>query len=253
MARTFEGRLALVTGATSGIGEATVRALVSGGATVIGTGRRQQRLDALREELDERFQPHALDMMKTEDIAGFAAALETCPDILVNNAGLALGLSGADAASLDDWDRMIATNVTGLVHLTRALLPKMKAMPRADVVNISSVAGTYPYPGANAYGATKAFVTQFTLNLKADLVGSKVRVTSVEPGLTETEFSEVRFGGDKDKAAAVYQGTERLTGEDIARVITDILALPAHININRVEVMPVCQAFGPFAIAREQL
>jgi NADP-dependent 3-hydroxy acid dehydrogenase YdfG len=190
-------------------------------------------------------------MTDSDAIATFAGDLTETPDILVNNAGLALGLSGADEASLDDWDRMIDTNIRGLVHLTRALLPGMKNLPRADVVNISSIAGTYPYPGANVYGATKAFVTQFSLNLRADLVGSKVRVTSVEPGLTQTEFSEVRFDGDGKKAAEVYRGTKALTGGDIARVISDILALPPHVNINRVEVMPVCQAFGPFNIARD--
>jgi len=189
--------------------------------------------------------------MDTDAVRAFADGLARTPDILVNNAGLALGLAGAAEAELDDWDRMIATNITGLVHLTRAMLPRMKPLPRADVVNISSVAGSYPYPGGNAYGATKAFVTQFSLNLRSDLLGSKVRVTSVEPGLTETEFSQVRFHGDRDKAASVYKGTDNLTADDIARVITDILVLPPHININRVEIMPVCQAFGPFAIRRE--
>jgi NADP-dependent 3-hydroxy acid dehydrogenase YdfG len=247
-----QNRLALVTGATSGIGEATARALVGKGIRVIGAGRRSERLNALRDELGELFEPQVLDVTEPASVLGFARTLDRTPDILVNNAGLALGLSGADEARLEDWDRMIDTNVLGLVHLTHALLSEMKALPRADIINISSVAGTYPYPGGNVYGATKAFVTQFSLNLRADLVGSKVRVTSVEPGLTETEFSEVRFEGDKQKAAEVYEGTENLTGQDIARVITDILALPAHININRVEIMPVCQAFGPFAIAREK-
>lgn len=246
----LQGRLALVTGATSGIGRATAASLIALGARVIGTGRRYDRLEALRRELGDRFDFAKLDMTDVRAIADFAADLSTAPDILVNNAGLALGLSGADEASLDDWDRMIDTNCRGLVHLTRALLPAMRPMPRADIVNISSVAGTYPYPGGNVYGATKAFLTQFSLNLRADLAGSKVRVTSVEPGLTETEFSEVRFGGDRDKAAKVYEGTDNLTAEDIARVITDTLRLPAHININRVEIMPVCQAFGPFNITR---
>ncbi|MEM7740113.1 MAG: SDR family NAD(P)-dependent oxidoreductase, partial [Pseudomonadota bacterium] len=171
-------------------------------------------------------------------------------DVLINNAGLALGLAGAVEADLDHWDQMIDTNVRGLVHLTRHLLPKMKPLSRADIINISSVAGSYPYPGGNAYGGTKAFVKQFSLNLRPDLLGSNVRVTSVEPGMTETEFSNVRFEGDDAKADQVYQGMKPLKGADVARVITDILALPAHININRVEIMPVQQAFGPFAVAR---
>ncbi|MEM1381020.1 MAG: SDR family NAD(P)-dependent oxidoreductase [Pseudomonadota bacterium] len=251
MSGPFAGRLALVTGATSGIGKATAIRLVGGGARVIATGRRGDRLDALRAELGERCTTAVLDMTETASVKAFADALEETPDELVNNAGLALGVSGADEAQLEDWDRMIDTNVRGLVHLTRALLPRMKPLERADVINISSVAGSYPYPGGNVYGATKAFVTQFSLNLRADLIGSRVRVTSVEPGLTETEFSEVRLHGDRTKAADIYRGTDNLTGEDIARVIGDILALPPHININRVEVMPVCQAFSPFAIARE--
>ncbi|NRA29462.1 MAG: SDR family NAD(P)-dependent oxidoreductase [Parvularculaceae bacterium] len=246
----YSDRLALVTGATSGIGEATVQKLVDGGARVIATGRRQERLNALKDRLGEVVETAVLDMTDTAAVKAFADGLGETPDILVNNAGLALGVQGADEASLDDWDRMIDTNIRGLVHLTRALLPRMKPLDRADVINISSVAGSYPYPGGNAYGGTKAFVTQFSLNLRADLLGSKVRVTSVEPGLTETEFSEVRLHGDKSSAAKIYDGTDNLTAQDIARVIGDILALPPHVNINRVEIMPVCQAFSPFAIHR---
>ena len=246
----YSDRLALVTGATSGIGEATVQKLVDGGARVIATGRRQERLNALKDRLGEVVETAVLDMTDTAAVKAFADGLGETPDNLVNNAGLALGVQGADEASLDDWDRMIDTNIRGLVHLTRALLPRMKPLDRADVINISSVAGSYPYPGGNAYGGTKAFVTQFSLNLRADLLGSKVRVTSVEPGLTETEFSEVRLHGDKSSAAKIYDGTDNLTAQDIARVIGDILALPPHVNINRVEIMPVCQAFSPFAIHR---
>lgn len=250
----FEGRTALVTGATSGIGRATALSLLKGGARVIATGRRDDRLEALKADAGtDRLRVETLDMMDIKAVDGFADTLgdDWQPDVLVNNAGLALGLGGAADAELDHWDRMIATNVTGLVHLTRSLLPRMKDQPRGDIINISSVAGTYPYPGGNVYGATKAFVTQFSLNLRADLLGSKVRVTSVEPGMTETEFSLVRFEGDKGKAANVYKGAESMTGKDIARVITDILALPAHLNVNRIELMPVDQAFGPFAVQRE--
>ena len=248
----FAGRCALVTGATSGIGEATARRLVANGARVIAAGRREERLDALAGELGAACRPLVLDVTDDAGVAALPGALggEWAPDILVNNAGLALGLGGADTASLDDWDRMIATNVRGLVHVTRALLPVLKAAVRADIVNIGSVAGTYPYPGGNAYAGTKAFVHQFSLGLRADLLGSKIRVTSVEPGMTNTEFSAVRFAGDREKAAAVYEGMEPLTGEDIARVIADILALPQHVNVNTVELMPMAQAFGPFAVAR---
>jgi NADP-dependent 3-hydroxy acid dehydrogenase YdfG len=250
MRTSLEGKTAIVTGATSGIGAATAERLIGLGARVIGTGRRYERLEEMRSLLGEDFRHARLDMTDPAAVRRFAEDLTAAPDILVNNAGLALGLSGAHEASLEDWERMIDTNIRGLVHLTRALLPEMKRLPRADIVNISSVAGSYPYPGANVYGATKAFVTQFSLNLRADLAGSKVRVSSVEPGLTETEFSEVRFGGDKEKASKVYENTESLTADDIALVITDLLTLPPHVNINRVEIMPVCQTFGGFEISR---
>ncbi|MEM6746162.1 MAG: SDR family NAD(P)-dependent oxidoreductase [Pseudomonadota bacterium] len=245
------GRRALITGVTSGIGAATAERIVELGGQVIGTGRRADRLAALEDKHGEKIRTAVLDMQDTAAIASFVDGLDDVPDILINNAGLALGLSGAEAADLDHWDQMIDTNVRGLVHLTRHLLPKMKPLERADIINISSVAGSYPYPGGNAYGGTKAFVTQFSLNLRPDLLGSNVRVTSVEPGMTETEFSNVRFEGDDAKANAVYNGMKPLTGGDIARVITDILALPPHVNINRVEIMPVRQAFGPFAVSRE--
>ena len=172
-------------------------------------------------------------------------------DLLVNNAGLALGLAPAQKAELGDWDRMVATNITGLMHMTRALLPGMVERNRGHVVNLGSVAGTYPYPGGHVYGATKAFVRQFTLNLKADLVGTNVRVTDIEPGLCGgTEFSAVRFGGDQKKADAVYEGTTPLTAEDVAETVAWVVNLPGHVNINRIEMMPTCQAAGPFAIKR---
>ena len=250
--RSFSGRCALVTGATSGIGEAAARALAARGARVVATGRRTARLDALAGELGRGCRPVVLDVTDDAAVAGLPAALADgwTPDILINNAGLALGLGGADEADLADWDRMIATNVRGLVHVTRALLPTLKAAPRADIVNVGSVAGTYPYPGGNAYAGTKAFVRQFSLGLRADLLGSMVRVTCVEPGMTDTEFSKVRLGGDAEKADAVYAGMTPLGGGDVARVIADILALPPHVTVNTVEVMPTAQAFGPFAVAR---
>ena len=246
------GRTALVTGATSGIGEATARRLAGLGARVVAAGRRAERLDRLAGELGAACRPLVLDVTDDEAVASLPETLgpDWAPDVLVNNAGLALGLGGADQAELADWDRMIAVNVRGLVHVTRALLPSLRARERADVVNVGSVAGTYPYPGGNAYAGTKAFVHQFSLGLRADLVGSMVRVTCVEPGMTDTEFSEVRFAGDRAKADQVYAGMAPLTGADVARVIADCLALPPHVNVNTVELMPTAQAFGPFAVAR---
>jgi 3-hydroxy acid dehydrogenase/malonic semialdehyde reductase len=172
--------------------------------------------------------------------------------VLVNNAGLALGLEPAQRASLDEWDTMIATNCRGLVTMTRAVLPGMVERDRGHVVNVGSVAGTYPYPGGNVYGATKAFVRQFTLNLRSDLLGTAVRATSIEPGMAETEFSLVRFGGDAAKAAKVYEGVKPLEGADVAEAVLWCVSLPAHVNVNAVELMPVQQAFAPFAIHRKK-
>jgi 3-hydroxy acid dehydrogenase/malonic semialdehyde reductase len=245
---------ALVTGATAGFGAAIARRLVSDGFRVIATGRRQERLDAMAAELGGALLPYRLDVT---DIAAVAALPGALPeawrdiDILVNNAGLALGLGPAAEADIADWDRMVATNVTGLIHMTRALLPGMVARNRGHVVNLGSIAGSYPYPGGHVYGASKAFAKQFTLNLKADLVGTHVRVTDIEPGLCGgTEFSEIRFG-DAAKAAALYAGTEPLTAEDIAEAISWVVRLPAHVNINRIEMMPTCQAAGPLAVKRK--
>ena len=174
-------------------------------------------------------------------------------DVLVNNAGLALGVEPAYVAQVTDWDRMLATNVTGLIHLTRALLPGMIERNRGHVVNIGSVAGSYPYPGGHVYGASKAFVQQFSLNLKADLTGTKVRVTNIEPGLVGgTEFSQVRLHGDAQRAAKVYEGTEPLTSEDIAEAVAWAVTLPEHVNINRIELMPTCQGPGALIIKRQQ-
>lgn len=248
----LKDRCALITGATSGIGLATTKRLLAAGSKVIATGRRIERLNELASGSSDCCHVQVLDVMDVEAVAALPDALphDFAPDIVVNNAGLALGLEGASEASLSDWDRMIATNVRGLVHLTRAFLPRLVELPRADVINISSVSGTYPYPGSNVYGATKAFVTQFSVNLRADLLGTRVRVTSVEPGMTNTEFSTVRFAGNQEKADAVYRGVDALGGEDIAEIVANILALPPHVNVNRIEVMPVQQAFGPFAVQR---
>ncbi len=249
----FEGRVALVTGASAGIGEAITRRLVADGARVIATARREDRLETLAASLEGRVHPLKLDMDDLDAVDGIADLLPEGwrPDMLINNAGLSQGLDRAAKASLTDWDQMIRTNVSGLVHLTRALLPVLIEQPRGDIVNLSSVAGTYPYPGGNVYGATKAFVTQFSLNLRADLLGTNVRVMNVEPGAVETEFSVVRFKGDQARADKVYEGYAPLTAGDIAETVARLLALPPHVNINRVEVMPTQQAFSPFAFDRK--
>ena len=244
----------LVTGATAGFGDAITRRAVRDGHRVIAAGRRADRLDALRAELGEAVLPFPLDVT---DGAAAAALPGSLPDgwrevdVLVNNAGLARGVAPAQQADLADWDTMVATNITGVIRLTHALLPGMVARDCGHVVNISSTAASFPYPGGNVYGASKAFVTHFSANLKADLVGTGVRVTDVEPGLVGgSEFSTVRFGGDANKAAAVYDGTTPLSPEDIAETVAWVVALPAHVNINRVEMMPTCQAAGPLVIKR---
>ena len=249
-----EGRIALVTGATSGFGEAMTRRLLAAGARVIATGRRAERLEALAKDLaTDRLLTRELDVTSEASIAALLPSLPQAfeaIDVLYTNAGLALGLKKAHDASLHDWETMIATNVTGLVRVTRAVLPGMVARDRGDVLNISSVAASYPYPGGNVYGATKSFVRQFSLNLRADLLGTKVRVTSIEPGMAETEFSVVRFAGDAEKAAGVYRGVHAMSADDVALVCESVLKLPAHINVNTLEIMPVQQAFGPFAVDR---
>jgi 3-hydroxy acid dehydrogenase/malonic semialdehyde reductase len=243
-------RTALVTGATAGFGEAIARRLVRDGFSVVITGRRAEKLHALAAELGSAARPHALDVTDAAAVAALPGTVGDI-DVLVNNAGLALGLGPAAEADLADWDRMVATNVIGLMHVTRALLPGMVARNHGHVVNLGSIAGSYPYPGGHVYGASKAFVKQFTLNLKADLIGTNVRATDIEPGLCGgTEFSQVRFGGDEAKAAAVYQGTTPLTAEDIAEAVSWVVHLPAHVNINRIEMMPTCQAPQAPAVKR---
>lgn len=248
----LNGKTALITGATSGFGEATARALAGQGARVILTGRRKDRLEALTNEL-----AHALPLhLDIRDNAAIKAAIANLPadwaaiDLLVNNAGLALNTASFENQPLEDLDQMMQTNNAGLVYITHAVLPGMIARGSGQIINISSVAGSYPYPGGNVYGATKAFVTQFSLNLRADLVAKNIRVTSIEPGLAETEFSLVRFHGDAEKAKAVYTGTEPLIAKDIADAVLYCVTAPAHVNINRLEIMPTCQAFGSFAIHR---
>jgi 3-hydroxy acid dehydrogenase / malonic semialdehyde reductase len=243
-----------VTGASSGFGGAIARRFAAAGARVVATARRSDRLKDLAESLGPRVLPVTLDV---RDRAAVADAIGGLPeefaeiDLLVNNAGLALGLNPAQEADLDDWDQMIDTNCKGLAYCTRAILPGMVARRRGHVINLGSVAGTYPYPGGNAYGGTKAFVHQFSLNLRSDLHGTGVRVTCIEPGLADTEFSLVRFGGDEAKADAVYTGMQPLTASDIAESVYWAATLPPHVNVNTIELMPVAQSFGPFQVARD--
>ena len=247
--------IVLVTGASSGFGAGIARKFVQTGHRVIAAARRTDRLAALAAELGDRLLPVELDVTRQASIDGMLAALPTdwqAIDVLVNNAGLALGLEPAHEAHLEDWDTMIATNCQGLVHMTRALLPRMVARGSGTVINLGSVAGSYPYPGGNVYGATKAFVDQFTLNLRSDLVGTGVRATNIAPGMSGgTEFSNVRFKGDDAAAAKVYQGTVPLSSEDVAEAAYWVAMLPAHVNINHIEMMPVCQGFSPFTVKRQ--
>ncbi len=242
-----------ITGATSGFGLACARLFVKNGAKVIATGRRKEKLEELQKELGEKVHIAALDV---RDKNAVKSAIATLPknlsqvDILLNNAGLALGLSNFDQQSEDDLEQMVQTNIMGVIHCTHALLPTMIERNNGHIVNVSSIAGTYPYPGGNVYGATKAFVTQFSLNLRADVLGKNIRITNIEPGMCDTEFSTVRFKGDKQKADNVYAGMQPLTSEDIAETIFWTICRPPHVNINRVEIMPTQQAFSPFAVSR---
>jgi NADP-dependent 3-hydroxy acid dehydrogenase YdfG len=244
----------LVTGATAGFGEATAERFARDGARLVLAGRRVDRLEALAARLSSLVPVHAVPL-DVRDRAAVERALSSLPpdfaqvDVLVNNAGLALGLEPAHRASLDEWEQMIDTNARGLVTVTRQLLPGMVERGRGHVVNLGSVAGSYPYPGGNVYGATKAFVHQFSLNLRADLVGTGVRVTCVEPGMADTEFSLVRLK-DAEKARAVYQGLEPLVAADVADAIHWVVTRPPHVNVNVLELMPEAQAFSPFAVKR---
>lgn len=250
-----DGRTVFVTGASSGFGAAIARRFAATGARVVVTARRLDRLTALATELGPDVLPVQLDV---RDRAAVDEAVASLPapyadiDVLVNNAGLALGLEPAHRADAEHWDRMLDTNCKGLVHCTHAILPGMVARGRGHIINLGSIAGTYPYPGGNVYGATKAFVRQFSLNLRADLPGTGVRVTCVEPGLVGgTEFSMVRFGGDRRAADAVYAQTRALTPEDVAESVLWAAGQPAHVNVNTIELMPVAQSFAPLRIERE--
>jgi serine 3-dehydrogenase len=247
-------RTALITGATSGFGAAAVHRFAQAGWRVIATGRRAERLQPLVDQYGpERVHAAVFDV---RDSAAMEAALAALPagfadiDLLVNNAGLAQGTAPAQSASLDDWRTMIDTNVTALVTLTHRLLPQLVTRKGA-IINISSVAGVYPYPGGNAYGGTKAFVSQFSLGLRSDLHGTGVRVTTIEPGMAETEFTLVRTHGNQAASDTLYTGANPMTADDIAEQIFWVANLPAHLNINRLELMPVSQSFAGFQVARD--
>jgi 3-hydroxy acid dehydrogenase / malonic semialdehyde reductase len=244
-----------ITGASSGFGAAAARRFAARGGRVIAAARRTDRLRDLVKELgSDVLLPLTLDVRDRRSVERVPSQLPPDfaeVDILVNNAGLALGLEPAQEADVGQWEQMIETNCTGLVYMTRALLPQMCARGRGHVVNLGSIAGSYPYPGGNVYGATKAFVHQFSLNLRSDLHGTGVRVTCIEPGLCGgTEFSDVRFGGDSERAAAVYAGMQPLTAEDIAAAIEWATSQPPHVNVNTIELMPVSQSFAPFQVDR---
>ena len=243
----------LITGATAGFGAALARAYAASGDRLVLVGRRTERLEALKAELGGEVHVVTLDVRDRKAVEEAMAALPApfdAVDVLINNAGLALGLNPAPSADLDDWDTMIDTNIKGVTYMPRAMLPGMVARDRGHIINLGSVAGTYPYPGGNVYGGTKAFVHQFSLNLRADLLGANVRVTSIEPGMADTEFSTVRFGGDKERAAKVYEGMTPMSADDIANVIHWVSKTPRHLNINVLELMPVMQAFNAFAVKR---
>ena len=243
-----------MTGASSGFGAAVARRFAADGTPVVVSARRTDRLAALADEFGDTVHAVELDVTDADAIVRVVDGLPerfAGIEVLVNNAGLALGMEPAHRADLDDWDRMIDTNCKGLVHVTRAVIPGMVERGRGQVINLGSVAGTYPYPGGNAYGATKAFVHQFSLNLRSDLHGTGVRVTSIEPGMADTEFSTVRFSGDEDKADAVYAGMRPLSADDVADTIHWAATRPAHVNINVIELMPTAQSFAAFQVARD--
>jgi 3-hydroxy acid dehydrogenase / malonic semialdehyde reductase len=249
------GMKIFVTGASAGFGTAIARRFVREGHQVIAAGRRMERLNTLQDELGDALLPIVLDVRDRDAVLETVANLPaewSNIDVLVNNAGLALGLEPAHNADWNDWEQMIDTNIKGLVSITRAILPGMVARQSGHIINLGSVAGSYPYPGGNVYGGTKAFVKQFSLNLRADLLGTDIRVTDIEPGMCSgTEFSNVRFKGDDEKAAKVYENTQALTADDIAETTYWVATLPAHMNINLIELMPTTQAFSSFAVHRK--
>src|SRR5471032_67021 len=245
----------LVTGATAGLGEAITRRFIRDGVRVIACGRRADRLQALASELGSQLIPMVLDVRDKVRVAEAIAALDTESsriDVLVNNAGLARGIDPAQHAMLENWEEMVDTNIKGLLYVTHSILPGMMARKRGHIINIGSIAGEWPYNGSNVYGASKAFVRQLSLNLRADLLGTPIRVTNIEPGLCSgTEFWQVRLKGDAEKAGDVYAGIEPLAAEDIADTVHWVASRPAHVNINSISLMPVCQGFSSLMVVRQ--
>jgi len=245
-------RKILITGATSGFGKACALHFAAHDWQLVLTGRRTRRLEELQQQLGENsVQIIPLDVRERKQVFERLGAL-TDIDVLLNNAGLALGLEPSWQVDIDDWETMVDTNIKGVMYCTRALLPQMVKRDSGLIINIGSTAGEWPYPGGNVYGGTKAFVQQFSRNLRADLLGTKIRVTNLAPGMAESEFSQVRFKGDNENAAKVYSGAEALQPEDIAETIFWIANRPAHVNINTIEMMSVDQAWGPLAIHRKK-
>ena len=242
-----------ITGATAGFGAAMTKSFIKKGHKVIATGRRIERLEKMRSDLGENLFPLILDVKDKKQVE---AAIKSLPaewsniDVLINNAGLAVGTNLVQNSLMEDWETMIQTNINGLLHCTNQILPGMVKRNNGHIINLGSVAGEFPYAGGNVYGATKAFVHQFSLNMRADLLGTNIRVTNIEPGMCQTEFSEVRFDGDKEKADAVYKGIKPLSADDIADTIDWVVSRPAHVNINVISLMPVQQAFAGFSVHR---
>ncbi len=243
----------LITGASSGFGAAIARRFAADGARLVLAARRVDRLASLAAELSV---PALVVPLDVRDRAAVERAVATLPDefaaitVLVNNAGGASGLEPAPEADIDDWDKMVDTNCKGVMYCSRAVLPGMIERGRGHIINLGSIAGTYPYPGGHVYGASKAFIDQLSLNLRADLAGKRVRVTNIEPGMAETEFSLVRFKGDEARARAVYQGFQPLTAADVAEAVHWCATLPEHVNVNRIELMSVMQSFAGFSVKR---
>ena len=249
-------KIALITGASSGFGKACARAFAAAGYALILVARSEEKLQQLAAELRSTTAVHVAcaDMM---DAVAVKALVQNLPepfravDVLINNAGLALGVAPAYDADLNDWETMVDTNIKGLMRITHHLLPGMVERNRGHIINMGSVAGSWPYPGGNVYGGTKAFVQQFSRNLRAELLGKQIRVTNLEPGMAETQFSIVRMKGNTEKASQVYENTQPLTAGDIADIALWVASLPPHVNINTLEVMPTCQAWNPFAVSRD--
>jgi len=239
--------LVFVTGATSGFGDAIARRFVKEGHQVIAAGRRKERLEKLAQETGCSF-----EVLDVTDKKAVFEVFSKYPeiDVLVNNAGLALGLEPAQETDIDDWDKMVDTNIKGVIYCARAVLPNMVKRNKGHIISIGSAAGNWPYPGGNVYGSTKSFVQQFARNIRNDLFGTKVRSTNLEPGMADTEFSTVRFKGDKAKADKVYEGTQALTAEDLAEATYWIATLPEHVNVNTLEMMSVNQTWNAFRINR---